>query len=190
MENLKKLHHLVNMAFSSAAYAELENLLGGESNIIGQGSSRKVYRLNSEYVAKIPLFSKYQSYEEYSICNLREYLIYKTVPGIPLADCYLLFYKMIPIIVMESLDADYSKTKNLYPPKGWMGKMCDGFQGGISRDGRYLSYDVGYERKLHEAEGKDFTATEFNKLSKGNPQYLRFLKKEMSEPVQQCLVLV
>jgi hypothetical protein len=190
MENLEKLHTIVNTNFSASAYAELENLLGGEKNMVGQGSSRKVYRLNGDFVAKIPLFHKYASYNEYSICNLREYLIFKTVPKVPLANCFLLFYKMIPIIVMESLDADWSKTKNLYPPKGWAGKLCDGFQGGLSRDGRYLSYDVGYERKLLANEGKDFTPTQFNKLAKGNPQFLRFLKKDMSEPVQQCLVLV
>ncbi len=186
MALLQKLIKICSENYKREHWTELESILkndGGKE--VGEGTSRKVFRLNSDYVAKIP--SGYGDFYFNALCNLREYLIYTKIPGIPLAHCGLYFYKMIPVIVMETLDTRGKSIMNLREPGNWNFQDC--FQGGVSKDGQYLSYDCGYEQKLLEKFGKDFTPFEFSFFSKGHPNFLNLLKDERTEYLQESLVL-
>ncbi len=187
MDRLQSLHRLIKHHFSEDTLKELVSLLKEQGKHIGEGTSRAVYSLNSDYVAKVPINDKYSNYAFTSLCNLREYLIYRSIPRIPVAHCGLYFYKMIPVIVMEKVDSSRNATKDLRDPEGWNFQDC--FQGGVNKEGKYLSYDCGYEKKLLEKLGSDFTPFEFKYFSEGIPNFLNLLKDERTEYLQESLVL-
>ena len=186
MKFLQSLYCIYKNAFVADNLKELEALLKKQGNQIGEGSSRRVYSLNSDYVAKIPLNGKFDRYEDKVICNLREYLIYRTIPKVPVAHCGLYFYKMIPVIVMEKVNTSYSVTRDLPFPEGWDFRDC--FQGGATKDGQYLSYDVGYERVMLEKLGGDFSPFEFKYFSIGFPNFQNLLNDERTEYLQESLL--
>jgi hypothetical protein len=180
MKLLETLLHELEMRVSFSISNEIGSIFK-DCPKIGEGSSRTVYDLKNGYIAKIPIFMDIEyntktctwepafsghRFKKNSQCNFYEYLLYRNSKDLPLLPCDLYFYKEMPIIVMEKVDGRYAATKDIETPKG-AGKFADGFQAGVTKDGRYLAYDYGYEESLLEREmpGFDISKAEYELFS-------------------------
>jgi hypothetical protein len=192
LPNIKKMLDKVNLDEYEKALGELYRAFSGK--VLGEGTTRCVYRFSETEVIKIPKAdhdsdNPYHTYMN----NIMEYLFYSRLhTHIPLAPCRLVFYKSVPLIIMERVEVlddgderefDWIENNGDSP----LADLHDGFQIGYL-NGKVVCYDYGYEGGIYGelcSDSPDLTEEEAASLSTFTPKITGI---EMDKIIQARLI--
>jgi hypothetical protein len=175
--NIKKLLDKVDLEEYDTALGELYRAFGGK--FLGEGTTRCVYRFSPTEVIKIPKADHDSDNPFHTYMNnIMEYLFYSRLhTAFPLAPCRLVFYKCVPLIIMEEvevlddgdeLEFEWIENNGDSP----LADLHDGFQIGYL-NGRVVCYDYGYEGGIYGTlcgDDPDLTEDEAARLSTFTPK--------------------
>ncbi len=159
----------------------LARFLDKTCSMLGQGSCRTTWDFSKTKVIKVPNTKECGewTWDHHHTCssNIFEYLMYKRLAdSFPLAPCDLVFYKTIPLILMDKVDI-VGAIGDCDDPE-WIedngdSPLCqlhDGFQIGLTKKGEMVCYDYGYEGAIYEdnvhGSKLDLSKSEVNRLLK------------------------
>lgn len=116
--------------------------------------------------------------------NIMEYIFYSRLNHVvPLAPCRLVFYKCVPLIIMDKVEVmdDGDELEHDWIEENSDSPLCDlhdGFQIGRLSSGKVVCYDYGYEGGIFAqlSESHDLTEEETEALSTLEPKLESFGK--------------
>ena len=172
-----------------------------ETTLLGEGSCRSTWDFSPTKVLKIPNSEEDSgwgwSHQHTCASNIFEYLMYKRAgKKFPLAPCSLRFYKNIPLILMEKVDVVSEVTDDPEwiedNPNSPLCQLNDGFQIGLTRKGKMVCFDYGYEGEIFSelvpSEKRDLSNSEL-KLFRKFPQIveLKGINQDLKEKLIKAL---
>jgi hypothetical protein len=195
----KFLASLGNFRDFKKSRKELVTHLDNTSTMLGRGTCRSVWDFSDSKVLKIPNAND-GSYNDGHIhtcsSNLLEYLMYNRLKKkFPLAPCSMVFYKAVPLILMDKVEV----VGEVCDDPEWIDEnpdspLCelhDGYQIGLTKKGKMVCYDYGYEGGIFEEyvppTKYDLSDKELTELT-AFPQIIEL--KEINDKLKEKLIKV
>jgi hypothetical protein len=193
LPNIARFLEKIDETKYEKAIGELARAFAGR--VMGEGTTRVVYNFSDDRVIKVPKVDDgFDHFTHTIMVNVLEYMMYeRLMDKVPLAPCQLVFYKCVPLIIMDKVKCMDEGDELEYDwvdkhPESILNNLNDGFQIGRLPSGKVVCYDYGYEGDIfcETTQEIDLTDEELTKLGKFSPKITGM--KELNPKLRNALI--